>query len=314
MFESRKIFCSPTHERTESLIAQIPGSEFYSIINHPNTKPGWNEQFAKIPDNYHLYDLSAPPFHINGDFVLSQNKFGQYQFLSSIAHTFRLPLISLEHTCPMPNWKPDAVQNAAKMRGHKNVFISEWSVGVWGFNPNDPSVEVVHHGVDSEVFCPKDNPKENRILSIVNDFVNRDLPCGFNKWRRVTQNLPVKLRGDTKGLSTACSDINELVEEYNSSTVFLNTSQFSPIPTVLLEAASCGMACVTTANCAIPEYFTHEHNCLMSNDENELRKFCEHLLNNPKDREELGKNARLTIEQKFNTKNFIEKWDTILQI
>ena len=66
-----------------------------------------------------------------------------------------------------------------------------------------------------------------------------------------------RIRGNRANLfypaSTPAESVADLVNEYCSSKVFLNTSTVSPIPTTLLEAMSCGSAVVSTATCMIPE-------------------------------------------------------------
>lgn len=135
--------------------------------------------------------------------------------------------------------------------------------------------------------------------------------CNFQGWQRITRNLPVIVVGDTPGLSKPAPSIGALVNEYQTSQVFLNTSTISPIPTVVLEAMACGCAVVSTATCMIPEIIEHGHNGFISNDEFELRKYCTELLNNKELAEKLGNNARKTIVEKFSKEQFIQNWNQV---
>jgi glycosyltransferase involved in cell wall biosynthesis len=192
------------------------------------------------------------------------------------------------------------------MKGDINVFISEFSRDAWSMNGN-----VIHHGIDSNTFKPTDIAKNDTILTVANDFVNRDYCLNYNGWKRITSGLNTKLVGDTEGLSKAAESVDELVKEYNSCGVYLNTSTLSPIPTSLLEAMSCGCAVVSTATCMIPEIIKNGENGFISNNEEELRSYIDYLLNNPEEREKLGNNARQTVIDKFSEYEFIQKWNEL---
>ena len=105
--------------------------------------------------------------------------------------------------------------------------------------------------------------------------------------------------------------MEELVNEYASSQVYLNTTTVSPIPTSLLEAMACGCAVVTTATCMIPDVVKHGENGMISNNESELRSYIEELLSNEDLRNELGKNARQTIVEQFSEESFLKNWNRI---
>ena len=322
--EPFNIFCAGTHERFESGLA-LTGHNFYAY-KAGNIK-GWNTNYAPVPDNYILLDErlgeNQIPLEIDFDLVLSQNKFGQFQQLQPIAQKFNVPLVSLEHTLPMPQWSLEQRQSLVNMRGKINVFISEYSINEWGFEKTD-DVRVIKHCVDSELFKPliptivieDDNftnieNRENRILSVVNDWINRDIFCGFKIWQRVTQGLPVFPVGDTQGLSRPAPSMDELVDCYANSRIFINTSTISPIPTALLEGMSAGCACVSTATCMIPEVIEHGVNGFMTNDEKEMRGYLEQLMNDEKLASEMGKAARQTILDDFSVERFTSEWNEV---
>ena len=64
--------------------------------------------------------------------------------------------------------------------------------------------------------------------------------------------MPIKVLGDSPGLSKPAESIEALREAYKTSSIFLNTSIHSPVPTVLMEAMASGCAVVSTNNCMIP--------------------------------------------------------------
>ena len=278
--EPLNILTFPTHERYETSLAKT-GHNFYSY--RAEGIKDWNTTHAPIPDNYHLLDKDLGenqiPLYLDFDLVLSQNKFGQFQLAYPMAQKLHLPLVSLEHTLPVPYWSDEVKEQTRNMRGDVNVFISNYSITDWGWDARNDTT-VITHGVDSELFQPDDSlERENQVLSVVNDWINRDWCCGFGIWQNIIQNLPFHVVGDTPGLSEVASSTEELVKIYQSNRIFLNTSTISPVPTALLEAMSCGCAVVTTATCMIPEIVEHGVNGFISNNEEELKQHLVELLN-----------------------------------
>ena len=314
--EPLNILTGPTHERYETGLAKANAVFYGYRAEHIK---GWNTQYAPVPDNYILlddrYGETALPLDVEFDLVLSQHKFGQFQKFYPIAKFLGIPLVSLEHTLPAPDWDEHKRKVLAGMKGDINVFISDYSIDKWGFEKTD-DVRVIKHCVDSELFNPRldyrsDVKRENRILSVVNDWVGRDWCCGFQNWQRVTQGLPVFPVGDTQGLSRPASSTDELVDFYAQSRIFINTSIISPVPTALLEAMSCGCAVVSTSNCMIPEVIEHGVNGFMTNDEDEMRGFLELLMRDEELAFQMGQAARETIVRDFSVERFTNEWNDI---
>ncbi len=229
----------PTHERTQSNMANC-NAMFYMIHGTPGVKEnGWIHQYAQMPRNYVLLPKSPDPLqilppHVDFHCVLSQHRFGQWQTAEQLSRILHIPHISYEHTIAMPHWSQQQRDELRNMKGDLNVFISPQSRKAWGWDESE--AEVILHGVNTQTFKPIKTQKKKQVLSIVNDWVNRGDILGFDIWQRVVQpNFPWLVRGDTKGLSDVPKNIFELVQNYNESTAFFNTSRQSPIPTVILE-------------------------------------------------------------------------------
>jgi glycosyltransferase involved in cell wall biosynthesis len=300
------ILTFPTHERYESQLAKT-GHNFYSF--HMKDGKKWNREQIKPPENYYILPESQLCEYIPYDFILVQSKFWQYQVAQQINQVLMLPIIVLEHTLPTP--QTISIENIEKMKhmlGNINIFISEYSQREWNIGVDS---DVIHHGIDTETFKPLELQKDNTILTVANDFINRDYCLNYSGWKRVTQGLPVHLIGDTKGLSVSASSTEELVESYNKCSVYFNSSTISPIPTSLLEAMSCGCAVVSTATCMIPEIIQNGKNGFISNDEEELKSYVKMLLADEEMRKTLGKEARNTILEKFSQDTFINNWNNV---
>lgn len=302
-----RILTSQTHESYETSLAQTNAHFFAPNFGFKS----WKTEYRPVPKNYTIFPTSNIPFNVDFDLVLSQNKFDQFGVLSKYAKAYKVPLISLEHTLPIHSWSHKILRNLNSMRGDINVFISEYSAKQWGYSFTDNSVRVIHHGIDTEQFKPTDQPRENRILCVVNDWINRDYCCNFSGFIRTASNLPCYILGNTPGLSQPAKSVEELISAYQNSRIFYNTSTVSPIPTALLEAAACGCAIVSTATCMIPEIITHGVNGFISNDEQELSQYLNVLLREEKLAIQLGQNARKTILEKFSLKSFVDNWNNI---
>ena len=314
---SLNILCAATHERYQSNLAQLPYT-FWSWQGQ-NIKP-WNREYGELPHNYILLNPELGnqqiPLNVDIDLVLSQNKFGQFQVMKAIATQLGCPLISLEHTLPPDNWTNSQLVPHKEMAGDVNVFISEYSMGKWGWGAGEGNAQVIHHGVDTEVFKPDDSiEREPIVCSVVNDWINREWCCHFSLWQKVTDypNSKWKLNvwGNTPGLSKSTDGVAHLVKELNRSSVFLNTSKISPIPYSVLEAMACEIPVVSAATCMIPEIIQNGVNGFISNDPATLRGYVDKLLSDKELSLQIGRAARKTILEKFSMSNFLEKWNNL---
>lgn len=304
--EKYNILTFDTHERYQSQMAKT-GHNFYSF-RYENCKK-WRDDFAVKPDNYYTLPDNAIYGGLDFDFILAQSRFGQIQVAANLQKILSLPVILLEHTLPIKEWPNEYKSHMRLLQGNINVFISEYSKQQWGLNGN-----VIKHAIDTDVFSPSNNEKEQIVLSVVNDYINRDYCCNYSGWTRITKDMPVKLVGDTPGLSKAASSIEELVGAYNKCAVFLNTSTVSPVPMSLLEAMACGCAVVSTATCMIPEIIENGVNGFISNDESELRNYVQLLLNDKELAKKMGDKARETILKDFSSSRFTKEWNRVFDL
>ena len=312
MFKKDKynILTFPTHERYETQLAKT-GHNFYSF--HIDKYKKWNSEQVIVPENYFIMPEGDFSSYIEYDFILSQSKFWQYQAAKQIQKSIRVPIISLEHTLPTPQTiQPSHIEAMRNMVGDINIFISEYSAKAW--DVKGKNIDIIHHGINTLEFNNLNLDREDYVLTVANDFVNRDYCLNYSGWKRVTDGIKIKLVGDTKGLSVSASSTEELVLEYNKCGVYFNSTTLSPVPTSLLEAMSCGCAIVSTATCMIPEVIENGVNGFISNDETELRNKIQYLLHNKEARLDMGKRARETIENKFPEIAFINKWNEVFDL
>lgn len=314
--EPLRVLTSPTHERTCSNVCKT-GHEFYGVQG-PHIK-GWDARFAPLPPNYTLLEpigedgaIKLPP-HLDFDVVLCQNRFGQYPVLKQLADILHLPLITIEHTLPPPGAPQDYLDRHKAQSGNINLFISEYSRGTWGWGEDE--ADVIHHGVDTDLFCSSVPQAERSVavLSVVNDWKNRDWCCGYELWAKATAGIVTNPVGDTPGLSKPANGVAELAEIYAAHGIFVNTSLVSPVPTSLLEAMSSGCAVVSTSTCMIPEFIADGENGLLADTPEKIRRCLNRLIHDTNLRQRLGDAARRTIVERFSLPHYVAQWDSIFK-
>jgi glycosyltransferase involved in cell wall biosynthesis len=306
------VLTAPTHERTQFNMSSLKHT-FY-LFQYKGFKP-WNFNYAPLPENHILLDGSDGQIRpdMKFDIVLSQNRFGQIQVLGQIADQLGLPHVSIEHTTVPPFWNKKQLQAYTSPKADRYVFITEHSCKQWGFDPKANNVDILPHGIPLVHFTEnKVDKKDGKILTVQNDYINRNWCLNFELYLKLTKNLPTNPVGDTPNFSKGSTNIPELVSKYHNASVFLNTTNYSPLPHALLEAAACECPIVTTDTCGIPELIQDGYNGFISNDEEYLIDRLKWCLKNPDEAKELGKNARKTIIEKFSLNNHLNKLCEIL--
>ena len=326
--EPLNILTWATHERTQEKWAKT-GHNFY-MWQGEGLKP-WVDKYAPVPPGHFLLDGSKGPRqlpdYVDLDLVFAQNKDANWQIAEQISRQIKIPIVNVTHTLPPPNWNKIHLHMNKEMRADVEVFITDYSREVWGYSREEAIV--INHGVDTEIFKPYEPDtgltesmnedgllREDWLLVVANDYINRDWCLGFRIFAEITgwphaQMVKFKALGDTEGFSRAATSTSELIGHFQKCGVFLNTSTVSPMPTSLLEAASCGCPIVSTNNCAIPELITHGENGFLSNDPAQMREYCRLLINDKKLAKEMGDKARQTILEKFTLERFVKEWDEL---
>jgi len=98
---------------------------------------------------------------------------------------------------------------------------------------------------------------------------------------------------------------SEAISILKISDIFVNPSYNEGLPTSVLEAGTCKKAIIATNVGGTPEIITHNKSGIIIEpyDTEAIRNSIEKLIDDPKLRDTLGKNAREEIEQKFNWEN-----------
>lgn len=307
--EPLNILTFVTHERYEPNLCKT-GHNFYAIVTEGTRN--WNQKYAPIPKNYTIYKNGLPNFLYNNiDLIISQNPFVHIPLAYRTG--LNVPVINVFHTMPPPNWDNININPEAKNMFDwctEHVYISEFNKLSWGYNKG----EVILHGIDADLFNSETTHREKRILTVANDYINRDWCLGFSIWKSIAPNLPMYPIGDTPGLSKPADNLDDMIKIYQESLIFLNTSTASPIPMSLLEAMACGCACVSAATCLIPDIIEDGVDGFLcpTHKPEMFKERCEFLLNNPEVAIRMGEKARGKIKTMFGLDKFTKEWNDLI--
>jgi glycosyltransferase involved in cell wall biosynthesis len=291
-----------THERYEQQLC-LTGHKFYS---YNDSIKQWNTQYGAKPENYIV--LNAIPSYIRPDLVLTHVSGNRLETANELANHFGVNVIRHTHTLP------ESIQEKESFHwqsAHIDTFISDYSRKAWGAEGI-----VINHGLDTEFWRPVEIDKTNEILSVVNHIATRDWACGFKIYQKIKESCPDKkfvILGNNPGLSLPSASLKSLRGSYCKSMIFLNTSQFSPIPMSVLEAMACGALVISSNTCMIPEIIKHNRNGLLANTSEEFVKCIEFAIDNPEKSAIMRDNARQTIVESFNINQFIDNWNNVFR-
>lgn len=288
-----------THERYEQNLAKT-GHNFWSLRHAKE----WDTAYGLKPNNYRVTN-EIPPY-VDIDLILCQTMDDKVNQAMQLSQRYNAPIVQLCHV--LPDIRQDVNRQkeiATSIPADHFVFISDFNKNAWGFEGNW-SASVVNHGISPE-FTYSDAERSPHALSAVNLFADRDWCCGWEVWQQVASKVPVRLIGKNPGMSEALSG-KELVQAYQQSQIFFNTSTHSPVPTVLMEAMACGCAIVSTTTCMIPEIITNGENGLFADSPIDMVEAIQSLLDNPERARELGKAAAETIKTRYNVDEFVNNW------
>ncbi len=308
-----RVLTFPTHEGYQTLLGQIPGVEWH-LYHPPNGKNQWDYHTRPLPKNHYLYLNGNIGGDVVFDCVLSQEPMSQFSIADSLRNTFAIPLLGLFHTEVYPNTTRKRLEAIHSYQKYDRIaFITNNNKNSWGF-PENITQTVIPHGIDHSLFQGYNVEKTQPVgISICNHIAQRDVFCGWSLFQQVAAKVPLSLIGENPGLSTSISNTQDLVSKLLGARFYFNSSQLSPCPLSLLEAACAGMPILTTANMEVPKIFTHGVNALMSNNENDLIEYARRLLEDKELCTRLGNAARQLMIEKFGMDQFIGNWQRFLR-
>ncbi len=303
------ILFSNNHEAYSATLAKT-GHNFF-FLQHPKFHP-WSVKERALPPNFFVLNGPDIPHQLKTDIafdlVLTQNRVDHYPIMVQLATQLGCPLLQMEHTLPWPDWDESTTKQIGHLPCNHNIFVANFSVGAWHHDKDDPDVQVIRHGMDTDYWNGWVGG-DGAIMTAVWDYINRDKICGFSLWKEVTKDLKVNPWGETPNLSKMADNSDHLRDLYRNASVFLNTTLWSSCPFSLLEAMSVGCPIVTTATTSIPEFIKNGKNGFITNDPKTMRSMLLDLINDKDMALEIGAEGRKTVLEHFGQQQFLDEWN-----
>lgn len=199
------------------------------------------------------------------------------------------------------------------------------------------SILIRGSGVDETYFVPKPEPLDNLPIVL---FAGRLLwQKGIGEFTEMARHLKGKARFVVVGYEESTSPLNvpasqleaweaegliewggkrdDMPDVYASSNIVCLPSTYGEgVPKVLIEAASCARACVTTDTAGCREIVKHGVNGLLvpPNDLDKLTSAVEYLIDNPGQRQQMGANGRQLVLNDFTFRQVAEETFTLYRL
>lgn len=186
-------------------------------------------------------------------------------------------------------------------------------------------IKIVYNGVDEKIFIPINSISEKNYILFTGGLTYRKglfdlIECGryiCDKYPDISiiivgrgilrDKLQVKIKKlglDKRFIFKGYVQKTELISLYQNAKIYVLPSHYEGLPTVLLEAMSCGLPVVATAVSGNLDVISQYKNGILvpSKSPKELANAISFLLDNDDLRIKFGKNARKTIEEHFTWK------------
>lgn len=249
------ILCFPTNPRYDCLLANSLHHNFYMI--HTNKMKMW-PLYDEIPNNLIPLEQKEPDKivlnpYIDFDAVLIQHEDAQTNIGLSLAKHLQIPVINILH---------GPIADVAY--GDINIITCET------LKLEKKECVLITKAVNTEVFCPADGEKEDKILCVLGLKKNEENLTFANT---MCKGLPHTIIHKDNPVS-----LDELVRLYQTHKIVLNASLSTLVPMSILEGKACGCAVVTPHNESLVEYFKEKNTGFICNSVTSLRQKLETLL------------------------------------
>ena len=181
----------------------------------------------------------------------------------------------------------------------------------------------LYNFIDNSIFKPLDIPKKDKSILFVGRLDEQknlmNLLCAFKKLTEYRLDIigmgplkdNLKKKADNLGINVNFLGLvqnNKMPEIFNQYKIFILPSYWEGNPKVLLEAMSCGIACIGTNVWGIKNIIKHKENgylCGISS--KSIKKAIQSLYNDHILREKIGKNARNFIIENCSLESIVKK-------
>ncbi|MCK4359406.1 MAG: glycosyltransferase family 4 protein [Candidatus Cloacimonetes bacterium] len=307
-----KILSKFFHGAYQGNLAEIPNTEYYHIIDKDNE--AWDKQTPRPSNIFAISEEEAlDKQHEFNLFIIGRHP--------EIIHSYNagfhgIPRVFIEQTWPYNEWNINTWKENREKYIDYTVFITKSSCKAWSMREDERN-SVIHHAIDVSKF-PEYIGGEKSIITVCNEFPNRDWCCGYLLWVNSTWGLSdVRVYGrGNKNIGEAnkgAMSNNKIKKLLLKAGTYFNPSLASPIPMSLLEAMACGTPVVSTHNCGMKSILQDGVNSLVANDASTLRKKIIGMVNNPERAKKIGQRGKELVKDLFAPEKFVYKWSKVFE-
>ena len=230
----------------------------FCLLGRRGQKASWGHRYRPKRDNVSILS----PNNIGNDFDLIivrstiRKKIGKYIDKNTLAIGVMQGVVPWR----MPKCVRAVVWNSkSSMIKHKSFYP-------------DKKHFYIPHGFDPNEFRLLNLNRNNRAMSVYHEFRKRSDFLGYKKWKNINNKAKVcdvyGLGNDDIGGKGVARSFEELINIYNTYSIYLNTAMRSAMPRARAEAAMCGMPIISVNDGDIKRYFKHNTNAIITNDKN----------------------------------------------
>lgn len=302
--ERYKILDWYVHQGHQKEFFKLP-HDFY-LIGADGTPAKWNKEHRSLPSNVTLISEEHAKL-LNFDIVMIRSPVEKARYNLFIERGSKpIAVIQTTSIFELPKKCKHVVWNSLDVMNRFSKRLP------------DKEHHYIVHGYDPDEFKVLDIEKNNRVLTVANAFKRRSQIMGYDLWVNMLKNVKVldvfgHKNTDISIYITETKNFDELIKIYNTYSIYFNPTKSSAMPRSRAEAVMCGMPLVSTDNFDIGMYFKHDKNAILSNDKGTIKDGLIKLLKSTEMQKEYGALAREVAINNFHIKDYLDKWNYVLE-
>lgn len=279
----------------------------YFLVSPDGQRPKWNKEHRPLRKNVHLISERAAA-RVRFDVVIVRSPINPKRY-DKFIRSGATPIAAVQTIHPF------SITSKVKHVVWNSRVAMERAKGFYHPSVNQ---KYIIHGFDPYEFQNLGLERNKRVLSVANLFKKRDEYLDYKTFNQISKklkNLDVVGHGnsDIKESVGQASTFEELIEIYNTYSVYLNTTVGSACPRARAEALMTGIPVISRSNYDIDFYAEHEKNILFAETKQDFILFINKILKNEDFAEEIGNAGREMAMNHFHINDNLEKWKKLLR-
>lgn len=305
-----KILTWHTHGSYLYYLSQLP--HYFYVASKPGRPAGYGGRCGHIPWGDNVIDMPVSQIKSQQfDCIIFQDDdqylHDQFELLTPAQRA--LPRIYLEHDTPRQH--PVDMRHPVDDPGVLLVHVTHFNALMWD-NGNTP-VRVIEHGV----IVPQDvvyRGEQDCGLVVVNNLAQRGRRLGLDIFTAMRSQVPLELVGMGAAQLGGKGEVlhAQLPAFMAGYRFFFNPIRYTSMGLAVIEAMLIGMPVVGLATTELATVIENGKSGYIDTNTAVLREHMRELVRNPGLARQLGMQARLRAQERFNISRFIHDWNAAL--